>query len=368
MLTGVKMDNNRLSKRPFRVLSLDGGGMRGLYTASVLSTLSERFSANKDLDIGKGFDLIVGTSTGAILACGIAAGVPTSRLIDMYKTKGALIFKSPPIPKNKFLKILWATYNMWSPANKNDELNKSLFQIFGDETLGVLYNRRKIALCIPSVKVVTHKARVFKTPHISLKNADDNKPIIDVCLASSAAPIIFPLAGIKEQDVVSHFVDGGLWANNPILIGLTESLILSDKDQPIEIISIGTCPPPGGMALTDKEAKRGIVEWGAGIKILELSMDAQASGNQFIASFLADSISELGKKVTILRLKQSAPSSDQEKFLGLDNASEKACSTLIQLGISDAFEIYGEAIKKENNPHSKLKEIFKSVIDNQEEQ
>ena len=64
---------------PFNILALDGGGMRGLYTATVLRKLSDRFAEPKVvdvLDIGKGFDLIVGTSTGAILAAAIAAGIP----------------------------------------------------------------------------------------------------------------------------------------------------------------------------------------------------------------------------------------------------------------------------------------------------
>lgn len=64
---------------PFRVLTLDGGGMRGLYTSSLLRALA-RFADQRFLkqepDLGKSFDLICGTSTGAILACGLAAGIP----------------------------------------------------------------------------------------------------------------------------------------------------------------------------------------------------------------------------------------------------------------------------------------------------
>ena len=84
--------------KPFRVLSLDGGGMRGLYTASVLSTLAQRFSPSNQLDIGKGFNLIAGTSTGGILACALAAGVPIERVIDLYRNEGPAIFRDP-VPK-----------------------------------------------------------------------------------------------------------------------------------------------------------------------------------------------------------------------------------------------------------------------------
>ena len=76
--------------KPYRVLSLDGGGMRGLYTASVLQSLVNRFSRSNsgNKDIGKGFDLIAGTSTGGILACGLAAGVPIKNIIELYSKKG----------------------------------------------------------------------------------------------------------------------------------------------------------------------------------------------------------------------------------------------------------------------------------------
>ena len=68
------MTIDEITTKPYRVLSLDGGGMRGLYTASLLNTLSDRFG--NQLDVGKGFDLIVGTSTGSILAAGLVAGIP----------------------------------------------------------------------------------------------------------------------------------------------------------------------------------------------------------------------------------------------------------------------------------------------------
>src|ERR1051325_5533597 len=84
--------------KPFRVLSLDGGGMRGLYTATVLDTLAHHFASRrsvKALDIGKGFDLIVGTSTGGILATALAHGQPLVRVMDLYRVEGLKIFTDP---------------------------------------------------------------------------------------------------------------------------------------------------------------------------------------------------------------------------------------------------------------------------------
>ena len=351
-----------MSNKPFKVLSLDGGGMRGLYTASVLSTLANRFGRDKALDVGKGFDLIVGTSTGGILATALVAGVPIPKIIDLYRKKGPIIFKDP-LPSSKIKKFIWAIRNSISAANPNTPLADALAEIFRDETVGQVYKRRQIGLCITSVNIATHKSRVFKTAHDPKRSADDNRKLTEICLASSAAPMILPIAGVSDvqtTDSVSHFVDGGLWANNPVLIGLVEALLLTEKDQPIEIISVGTCPPPSGAALTGREADRGVFSWNFGIKALELSMDAQASGHQFIANFLATHFNNHGKPITILRLDQSSPSSEQAPHLGLDNVSEKAQSTLIQLGNSDALEIYGRVIA--DNPNYKvLKDIFNQM-------
>lgn len=338
--------------------------MRGLYTAAVLNTLADRYKSDSGsvADIGKGFNLIVGTSTGGILASGLAAGVPLEKIISLYCDNGQKIFKSP-MPRHGLFKLTWAIRNFLSPANSNEQLHGALHNVFKDETIGELFGRREIGLCITSVNVATHKARVFKTGHDPKRRADDERKIIDVCLASSAAPIIFPIAGIPDpqnKNGLSHFVDGGLWANNPILVALIESLAMAKPMQPIEILSIGTCPPPSGMALTTKEANRGVFGWNFGVKALELSMDAQASGNHSMASFLSEHFIKMGRQIDIIRLDQSAPSSDQAKYLGLDSANEKACSTLIQLGNADALDIYGKSLSI-NSQYKKLTGIFSSM-------
>ena len=348
--------------KPLKVLSLDGGGMRGLYSATLLNTLAGRYGNGEELDIGKGFDLIVGTSTGGILGAGLVAGTSLTRIIDLYRKHGKIIF-SNPIPSSFFNKLWWAIKNINKPANSNLHLLEALTEIFGTEKLGELYKRRNIPLCITSLNIATHKTQVFKTAHKSEKYADDERLIRDICIATSAAPIIFPIAGIPNpniKDQLSYFVDGGLWANNPILVALVEALVIAKPEQEIQIISIGTCPPPSGSALTADEANRGILDWNVGIKALELSMDAQASGSMFIADFLASGFNDLGKKIKIIRLDQSPPSSEQANLLSLDNASEKACSTLIELGSSDALAAYSKAIKADGD-YAILNDIFKQI-------
>ncbi|MBU2575294.1 MAG: patatin-like phospholipase family protein [Elusimicrobia bacterium] len=141
------------SKRPFRVLSLDGGGMRGLYTACLLDHLSSRFAQQrntKPLDIGKGFDLIVGTSTGGILACALAKGVPISEITSLYRKEGPQIFVDPmPHKDHRFRFFKWCVRNRSKASNSNHILRSALSRIFGDTTLEQLHKTRGIAVCIP---------------------------------------------------------------------------------------------------------------------------------------------------------------------------------------------------------------------------
>src|ERR1700722_2596302 len=186
--------------KPFRVLSLDGGGMRGLYTATLLQRLALRFSEQKksaDLDIGKGFDLIVGTSTGGILAAGLAFGLPVTRIINLYRDVGPKIFVNPQ-PQRKIPFLIWAAKSFLKPANSALPLRSALETLFGATTVKELYETRRIGLCLTAVKLLDEKFRVFKTAHIPAKNLDDPYRLVDLCLATSAAPIFLPLAGIRS--------------------------------------------------------------------------------------------------------------------------------------------------------------------------
>ncbi|HAU1546687.1 TPA: patatin-like phospholipase family protein [Legionella pneumophila] len=351
------MANDKI--KPYRVLSIDGGGMRGLYTTALLNTLSSRFGHN--LDVGKGFDLIVGTSTGGLVAAGLASGIPLSKIIDIYKEKGAEIFHTT-MPNKGFKKIIWALRHLFNSANQNETLKDILNTVFKNESLGELYFRRKIGICITAVNIANHKLRVFKTPHNHLKQADNTRTIGEICLASSAAPIFLPIAEISNDipGAKSYFVDGGLCANNPVLIGLIEALQLSDITQPIEIVSIGTCPPAYGEAIDSNNVNKGLLFWNFGAKAVELAMNSQATAYESVAEHLAQNFIQYGKQISFLRLVQTTPSPTQSEYLSLDNKSSKSRSTLIQLANNDALQIYGQAIAGKDN-YGMLVPIFQSM-------
>lgn len=324
--------------RPYRVLALDGGGMRGLYTAVLLQTLAARFARSRDvgiLDIGKGFDLITGTSTGGILACGLAKGVPMEQLIALYRQFGPKIFIDP-MPSTVSTLVRWGWRNAQKASCDVDVLKQALVEFFDDLTLEQVFKLRKVALCIPTVNMGNQKSWVFKTPHLANKRRDEKYRLVDVCLATSAAPMFLPIARIPDPDDSAHartFVDGGLWANNPVLVGLIEALETAAPEQPVEILSIGTCAPPEGEPIQKDATSWGILEWRFGSRALSVALDAQSSGYQFMAEFLAK---HLNRPCTVIRLPQSPPSPAQVAHLALDKATEEALDVLSELGKTDA--------------------------------
>ena len=349
------------------VLSLDGGGMRGLYSATVLKVLGERFAKLQQsgpLDIGKGFDLVVGTSTGAILAAGIAAGIPLDKVTTLYEKIGPRIFPRPMPPgqeplrwrdRARFLK--WGARHLRRSAGNSAELASALRDIFGKMTLGQLYESRGIGLAISATRLLQHSPRVFKTPHIPSKDRDDDLSVVDICLASSAAPIYLPLASITEDGIAGQvFADGGLWANNPVLLGLIDGLAIAKPDQPIVIVSVGTCPAPVGADPSAKLA-RGILAWRAGALPLILGMDAQARAATYAATLLAEQLAPLGRQVQILRCAESNPSRQQAHLLQLDSASGEARRLMKQLGNTDAHETY-RWTQSDDRRGTILKQVF----------
>src|SRR6202040_2456947 len=111
----------------------------------------------------------------------------------------------------------------------NEALANALVDVFGSTTVAQVYAQRRIALAITAVDLAHHHGWVFKTPHNEPKTnrRDDNYRLVDVCLASSAAPVFRSLAAVRSSGAVTSFdvfVDGGLWANNPVLVGLIEAL------------------------------------------------------------------------------------------------------------------------------------------------
>ena len=146
------------TERPFRVLSLDGGGMRGIYTAAFLERMVVHFAkirAAECLDLGKGFDLITGTSTGAIVGCALAVGRPLGEVISLYREHGRQIF--PHRITGKGSAVYRAALGSTVVRKGDHALREALNSVLGRTTMREVYDRRGISLSIPAVLMSTHR-------------------------------------------------------------------------------------------------------------------------------------------------------------------------------------------------------------------
>ncbi len=209
-----------------KILSIDGGGILGLATASFLTELERHF----DIQFHQECELFCGTSTGAIISLALAKGMTGKQILEFYKSLGPKVFGKPEC---------WG----WFGAKyKSESLKACLKEAFADVTIGDLKRKNKF-VCIPAFSVTRGSPRVFKTDHSSQLSTDDNYKLVDIALASASAPTYFPVASVisPTHGTTEEFCDGGIFANHPALIGYVEAvheLKIQPKD--IKLLSLST--------------------------------------------------------------------------------------------------------------------------------
>jgi patatin-like phospholipase/acyl hydrolase len=207
-------------RKPFQVLSLDGGGIRGLFAATVLAALE----TDLDTRIVDHFDLMVGTSTGGIIALALGAGLSPSAIVDMYTQMGPDVFAGSHVGG---LRRLFRS--KFDPEPLRSALNRAL----GDCQLW----QSVVPLVIPAYDLTSDRIYLFKTPHHERLRRDWPLGMADVAMATAAAPTLLPaydLNGIR-------FIDGGVWANNPVVVGIAEAISMFGRSLgDISVLSLST--------------------------------------------------------------------------------------------------------------------------------
>jgi len=213
---------------PFRILSLSGGGYRGLYTAKVLQSLEHKYGA----PLANHFDLISGTSIGGILALLIACEVPTNEIVSLMYDKPKKIFSRRLLNK---IFIFRAIGDIVTCPYQSTELKNELSSenLLGRNTMGDL----KHNVIIPAVNFSKGGLRIFRTKHHAHSETDAQISLVDIALATSAAPTYFPAHVINNE----VYVDGGIMMNSPGQAAHHEALhYLGQCDEDISILSIST--------------------------------------------------------------------------------------------------------------------------------
>lgn len=246
---GHRREQLEWSTNDFRILAIDGGGIKGILPAAVLAECERRF-----LNGGSAasyFDLISGTSTGGIIALGMAAGMKASEVLEIYMVHGAKIFPqqwTPVIPFGRAMRSVYQFVRDLAVYRYNREpLERALRDCFGDRTLGSV----GVRLNIPAFDGF-NEVNVFKTPHHPDFHIDSPKELVMIALATSAAPTFFSI----YKNGTRHFADGGVWANNPLMIALVDAMSCFKVDRhKINALSLGC----GDQALC---MSRGQIKWG----------------------------------------------------------------------------------------------------------
>lgn len=260
----------------FRILSIDGGGIKGILPAAVLTECERRFLRGGSA--ATYFDLIAGTSTGGIIALGLAAGMRAEEVLEIYLCHGAEIFPkswTPPIPFGKSFKSIYQFARDLSVYRYDREpLERALRNCFGNRTLGSVERR----LNIPTFDGF-NEVNVLKTPHHPDFRLDWQEELVTVALASSAAPTFFS----TYRNGTRHFADGGVWANNPVMVALVDAMSCFDINRhKIDILSLG-CGEQD-LRMTDGQIKRGgLFHWRT---IIETAMHLQSQNAQGQAGLL----------------------------------------------------------------------------------
>jgi patatin-like phospholipase/acyl hydrolase len=243
----------------FQILSLDGGGLRGIFSAAILARLEE----DLETSVIDHFDLIAGTSTGGIIALALGLGLSPRQIVEVYAELGGRVFRNP-VGWRSARQVMRAKY---APG----PLREALTAAFGDRTFGQSAKR----LVITSYNLGADDVYLFRTAHHPRLRRDWRERAVDVAMATSAAPTYlpgFPLSGTR-------LVDGGVWANNPAMVAVVEAV--GTCGVPLEALRVFSLGTTVEVRHRSRGLDRGgLLSWGrAGVDVI-LRAQSISANNQ----------------------------------------------------------------------------------------
>lgn len=254
-----------------KVLSIDGGGIRGIIPAVILGEIQKRLGRN----LCEVFDLIAGTSTGGIIALGIGTtgnnGQPYSpeELVDLYVHNGPAIFKKNWLTPAKVFIL---------PKYSPDGLERVLAEFFK----ATAFSTALTPLLISSYDLRSQLPFFFKS-HLIAKKPNYNWPITSIARATSAAPTFFPPFSLVQGGENYALVDGGVFVNNPAMAAYAEARSLYPDSKEFLIVSVGTGDRQD--SITYAAAREwGLVGWAR--QIIPVMMDSVSEAVDYQLKFM----------------------------------------------------------------------------------
>ncbi len=281
----------------FRILSLAGGGLRGAFAIGLLA----EFEKQLQHPLAEYFDLIAGTSTGSITASALCSGMTAGEVQNFYERHSRQIFKPrEPYTASAYFRPLYAMVKqVLARRNRNLDhffqsrycpfsLNDALEEGFGDIRLRDVSKSR---LLVPTVNLTDGITRVFRTPHLPRNSLTRDWRVVDVIIASAAAPTYFPH---KRMPDGKDYVDGGLWAIDPGVAALSEAVRITEQCcrnedqsfnlQDVWMLSLGT--GQSAYSLSPPDADAGMLYWAQ--HVAEVMSISQVQGTQLPLRFVLE--------------------------------------------------------------------------------
>jgi len=278
----ITLNPSRLiaSGQPVRVLALDGGGSKGITEAVFLKHLEEKTGR----PIAELFDLIIGTSTGGILAVALTTPDESGKkpkysaedMVEFYRSDAEKIFTQKA--------CCGSFFGLCGPSYKAEPLEELLAEKVMDQPMSFSL----VHVAVTAVNTETNRMEIIAS-YKGRAREKSNFFKRDACRATSAAPTYFEpatIAPIGHPHDIRSAIDGGLGANNPAMCGVVEAIKLFGKDHPIHLLSLGTGEAP---SYTDPQIakKRGLFSWAK--PIIQTTFDAQSfSTHYMLEQFLTE--------------------------------------------------------------------------------
>jgi patatin-like phospholipase/acyl hydrolase len=306
----------------FRILALSGGGYLGLYSAAVLAALEAQIGE----PIGRRFDLVAGTSVGAITAAAVAFELPLAQTVEFFARRGTEVFSPRGKPSNPVGRLLDLSRAVLGPKYSNHALREALDAQFGATEIG----RALHPLVLPAVNITRSLTKVFKTPHSPTARGDEHVRVQDAVMAACAAPAYFPAITIGD----ALYADGGLFAVAPDQVALHEAEHFMGVDLArVRALSIGTATV-GYQPTEDVDPEAGAVGWLSDGRLILTLIAVQ---QQHVQAMMEDRLGE-----RYLRLDAAWP---RDAGLGIDVATPEAARVLTALAEQTVRELDRKTLK-----------------------